>query len=50
MTRLSAWCQTAPEITRHDAQHAVCEMRLEAGLLPACGCPDHKPTTKKDAA
>lgn len=41
MSNLSAWCQMAPGITRHDSAHRVCEMRMEQGLIEACGCPDH---------
>lgn len=46
---LSAWCSVPPGITNHTAQHKVCDMRLKAGQIASCSCPDHPPK-KKDAA
>jgi len=44
---VSCWCSTPPGITSHASQHAVCQMRQDAGHIPVCGCTEHGGHTEK---
>lgn len=44
---VSVWCTQAPGITRHEAQHALCQQRQDDHDLPPCGCTEYGGHTEK---